>query len=118
MFDVVRSLDSEPVFYESALHEKVSFVQMIQVNSDKTDPTLKANVILKYLVHIFFLNISNGYRSFFINHGRTVLSLLSVSTFVVCHEDDVAEPDLGKMLDLNGEWISEPDGLSLLPALN
>lgn len=53
-----------------------SFIGFIQLFSDKTAASLKANAFVAYPFHAVFLNVSAQYRRFLIGHGYTIVAFL------------------------------------------
>lgn len=51
---------------------------MVQVYTDKTTSTLKANAILAYHGHVVFLNFTQMFCRLSIHHGYTFVGLLPV----------------------------------------
>lgn len=90
--DVLRPRGPETVRYESVFHKNTSFVGMVQIYSNRTAQTLKANAIVTCQVHIVFFNFSKRYYRFLTNYRHALFVVLPVSTFEVCHEHDVGKP--------------------------
>lgn len=55
-----------------------SFVGLVQLYSDKTATTLKANALVAYPIHAVLLNFSLTHRRFLIDNGYTIVGFLPV----------------------------------------
>lgn len=56
------------------------FVGVLQLYSDKTATTLKANTIVAYHVHVVLLNFVEKFYLYLFDHGYTLVGLLPIST--------------------------------------
>ena len=71
-----------------------SFVGFLQVYSDKTATTLKANAMVAYPIHVVFLNCSASFRRFLINREYTLVGFLPVAGETTgIYENDGMEED-------------------------
>lgn len=61
---------------------------MINIYSEKTATTLKANTIAAYSVHVRVSNFFEAFQKYSIDLIRTLLELLPVSTLDVKHNDE------------------------------
>lgn len=77
---VQRSTSRNIFWNEKEGEEKLSFVGMLQVYTDKTATSLKANAVVAYPVHVVLLNFTQTFRRFLIDHGHTFVGLLPVCT--------------------------------------
>lgn len=66
------------VLIEKPEEEKMSFVGLVQVCTDETAATLKANVIVACALHVMLLKFTQTFRRFFIDHRRMFVGLLPV----------------------------------------
>lgn len=57
-----------------------SFVGLVQIYSDKTATTLKANALIAYPIHAVLLNCSLRHRRYLIDNGYTLVVFLPVGT--------------------------------------
>lgn len=92
--DFLRFTDRETVRHESKLKKRAIFVAMMEKYSDLTAVAVKTKATVSYIVHIFLLKFSNWYCRISIDHGRTLIVLLPVSTSEVCREDRYTELEL------------------------
>lgn len=76
---VTASTDPFAVWQDDKGAGTTSFVDMVQVSTDKTTTSLKANSAVAYIVHIVLLNCLRKSRRHLIDHGNKVIDFLSVS---------------------------------------
>lgn len=110
--NVLRSLARETVWWESVFDKNTGVVRMVQVYSEKTTTTLKANAIVANPFQLFILNFSNCSYCFLVHREHTLLDLFSVSMSGACHEHDAAEPERENELRLDEEVFPISDYLT------
>ena len=80
--------------YWSDSKESQSFPGFIQIFTDKTVTTMKANGMAAHAVHAVFLNASKSYRRFLIDNGHTIIGFLPTYILDVspaCFHDTVQD---------------------------
>lgn len=87
-------MDLNAIWNENTKEKHSSFVDIIQIYSDKTATTLKSNPIVVYPAEIVLLNFTSDFQKFLINHGhRNVGQLLVLvsNSFEETRDDNISE---------------------------
>lgn len=83
---IMASKNSKSMWIEDVEVQSSSFIGFIQLYSDKTAMSLKANSMLAYPIHAVLLNSTPKFRRWLIDRGQTLVGFLPVQSCV--YDDD------------------------------